>query len=54
MQVVNHFALKSIWKSAEQSAFRTGGEELSIPEGNLVLLWDHSEGCNKIQDNFRD
>ena len=41
-------------KSAEQSASRTGGKELSILQGNLVLLWDHPEGHNKIQDHFKD
>ena len=37
MQAINQGALKSIKKSAEQSALRTGGKELSIPEGNFVL-----------------
>ena len=32
---------------------RTGGKSLQIPIGNLVLLRDHSEGCNKIQDNYK-
>ena len=27
---------------------------MSIPEGNLVLLQDYPEGCNKLQDCFRD
>ena len=54
MQAINQGALKSIKKSAKQSALRTGGKELSIWEGNLVLLWDHLEGCNKIQDHFKD
>ena len=54
MKAANQHALKSIKKSAEQNALRTGGKELSIPEGNLVLLWDHPEGCNKIQDCFKD
>ena len=40
--------------SAEESALRTGGKELSIPEGNLVLLGDHPKGHNKIQDHFND
>ena len=38
--------------SAEQSILRTGGKELSILEGNLVLLQDYLEGHNKIQDCF--
>ena len=54
MQAANQHVLKSIKKSAEQSALRTGGKELSIPKGNLVLLQDHSEGHNKIQDHFKD
>ena len=54
MQATNQHALKSIKKSAEQSAFRTGGKELSIPESNLVLLSDHPEGHSKIQDCFKD
>ena len=28
-----------------------GGKDLVIPVGNLVLLRDHPEGRNKIQDN---
>ena len=54
MQAVNQHALNSIWKSAEQSALRTWGKELSITKGNLVLLWDHPKGYNKIQDHFKD
>ena len=54
MQATNQHALKSIKKSAEQSALRTGGKELSIPEGNLVLLWDHPKGHNKVQDCFKN
>ena len=26
---------------------------LEILEGNLVLLQDHPEGCNKIQDKYK-
>ena len=54
MKAANQHALKSIMKSAEQSALRTVGKELSIPEGNLVLLRDHPEGHNKIHDHFKD
>ena len=28
-------------------------QDLNIPLGNLVLLHDHLEGCNKIQDNYK-
>ena len=31
-----------------------GGKDLVIPIGNLVLLRDYPEGCNKIQDNNKD
>ena len=31
-----------------------GGEDLLIPVGNLVLLYDHPEGRNKIQNNNKD
>ena len=48
MQAANQHALKSIQKSAEQSAARTGAKELSIVEGNLVLLGDHPKCHNKI------
>ena len=54
MQAANQYALKNIQKSAEQSALRTGGKELSMPEGNLVLLPDYLKGQNKIQDCFKD
>ena len=26
------------------------GKDLDVPVGNLILLWDHPEGLNKIQD----
>ena len=54
IQATHQCALKSIGKSAEHSALRTGGKELSIRKGNLVLLQDHPKGCNKIQDHFKD
>ena len=41
MQAIDLCALKSIQRSAEQSALRTDGNELSIQEVNLVLLQDH-------------
>ena len=47
-----HIAVHTI--STEQSDLRIGGKELSIPGGNLVLLQDHSESHNKIQDHFKD
>ena len=49
----NGQALKYIMQSAKKSQIRTGGKSLQIPIGNLVLLRDHPEGCNKIQDNYK-
>ena len=46
-------ALKHIKESAKKSQIRTGGKSLHIPLGNLVLLRDHPEGHNKIQDNYK-
>ena len=39
--------------STEQSVSWAGRKVLKIPLGNLVLLRDHPEGCNKIQDNYK-
>ena len=50
---MNRQVLKHIKQSAKRSQSRTGGETLHIPIGNLVLLRDHPEGCNKIQDNYK-
>ena len=47
----NQHALKHIKQMAKQSVVRAGGKPLQIPVGNLVLLRDHSDGQNKIQDN---
>ena len=41
-----------IKQSAKKSHTRAGGKTLHIPVGNLVLLRDHPEGHNKIQDNY--
>ena len=49
----NRWALKYIKQSAKKSQIRTGGKSLQIPIGNLVLLRDHPEGHNKIQDNYK-
>ena len=49
----NRWALKHIKQSAKKSQTRTGGKTLHIPVGNLVLLRDHPEGCNKIQYNYK-
>ena len=49
----NRWALKHIKQSAKNSQIRRGGKSLQIPMGNLVLLRDHPEGHNKIQDNYK-
>ena len=53
LMCVNRQALKHIKQSAKKSQIRTGGKSLQIPIGNLVLLRDHPEGHNKIQDNYK-
>ena len=50
---VNRHALKRIKQSAEKSVSQAGGKTLKIPIGNLVLLHDHPEGRNKIQDHYK-
>ena len=50
----NRQALKRMKISAEKSVSQAGGNALNIPMGNLVLLSDHSKGCNKIQDNYKN
>ena len=50
---VNRQALKRIKHSAEKSVFQAGGKALNISLGILVLLCDHLEGQNKIQDNYK-
>ena len=46
-------ALKSIHKSTQCNKDHTGSKDLLIPVGNHVLLHDHPEGCNKIQDQYK-
>ena len=46
-------ALKRIKQSVEKSVSQAGGKTLNIPIGNLVLLHDHPESQNKIQDNCK-
>ena len=50
---MNRWALKHIRQSAKKSQFRTSGKTLHILIGNLVLLRDHPESCDKIQDNYK-
>ena len=49
----NRHALKRIKQSVEKSVYQTGGKALKIPIGNLVLLHDHPEGLNKIQEHYK-
>ena len=51
---VNRWAFKRIKTSAEKLVSWAGGKALKIPIGNLVLLCDHPEGHNKIQDNYKN
>ena len=51
---MNRWALKRIKASAEKSVSWAGRKTLNIPVGNLVLLHDHPEGHNKIQDNYKN
>ena len=50
---VNRRALKRIKQSAEKSLSQARGKDLKILIGNLVLLCDHPEGWNKIQDHYK-
>ena len=49
----NWHALKHIKHRAKQSAARAGGKPLQIPFGKLLLLRDHAESQNKLQDNCK-
>ena len=49
----NRHALKRIKQSVEKSVSWARGKDLEIPIGNLVLLHDHPEGQNKIQDHYK-
>ena len=50
----NRQAFRRMKISAEKSVSLAAGKALNIPIGNLVLLPDHPEGCNKIQDNYKN
>ena len=53
MMHANKQALKLISKSTQCNKHLTGRKELVIPIGNHVLLQDHPEGCNKIQNRYK-
>ena len=50
----NKCAQKNIKTTNAKNRKVAGGKDLIIPVGNLVLLRDHPEGRNKIQDNNKD
>ena len=45
--------LKSIQARAKVNERSSGDKDLDIPIGNLVLLRDHPEDRNKIQDDYK-
>ena len=49
----NRRELKRMKVSAEKSVSWAGRKVLEIPVDNLVLLCDHQEGCDKIQDIYK-
>ena len=49
----NKLALKVIHKTMQCSKARTGRKSLIILVGDYVLLWDHPDGQNKIQDRYK-
>ena len=49
----NKHTLKLIDKTIQCSKTHTGRKELLIPVGNHVLLHDHPEGRNKIQNKYK-
>ena len=53
MMHANKQALKLISKSTQCNKCLTGGKELVIPIENHVLLRDHPEGHNKIQNRYK-
>ena len=53
MMHANKQALKYIQKTNKRNQSQTSGKELVIPIGNHVLLHDHPEGRNKIQNRFK-
>ena len=49
----NPWALKNIKQTASKTTLYARGSPLNIPKDNLVLLRDHPEGRQKIQDNYK-
>ena len=53
MLYANKQALKGINKTTKHNKDHSGGKDITIPFGNQVLLCDHPEGHNKIQDWYK-
>ena len=53
IHTVNRHALKRIEQSAQKSVSQAGHKVLDVPIDKLVLLCDHPEGQNTIQDNYK-
>ena len=53
MMYANKHTLKYIQKTNKCNQSQTSGKELVIPIGNHVLLHDHPEGRNKIQNRLK-
>ena len=51
--VANKRAMKNIKATMAKNKRTAGGSDIDIPPGNLVLLHDHPEGRNKIQDHYK-
>ena len=51
--VTNKRAMKNIKAAMAKNKRTTRGSDINIPPGNLVLLHDHPEGRNKIQDHYK-
>ena len=53
MLYANKQILKLIHKSTQCNKDCTDDKDLTIPVGNHVLLHNHPEGRNKIQDKYK-
>ena len=51
--VANKRVMKNIKATAAKNKRTAGGSDIDIPPGNLVLLRDHPEERNKIQDHYK-
>ena len=53
MLYANKQLLKLIHQSTNHNKIHSGSKDLTIPLGNHILLCDHPEGQNKIQDWYK-